>query len=315
MIGMKFLWKANRRGEPAARIPSHLVYSREGPFNMFRELIAITVAPALFAPLAAAADTKPTRKPFRAQAASTIVYGVSNGEEAVEIHNFSYEVTGDHVPGRPPEERLVLRKTVRTKEVVGDKGMEATVALEAWPLGAGLEQKPLYTITLDGVDVRVIPNALLVFARGTEEVDWWSVHKLGNGQRLFDTYVPVLDFSISREILTPRYIGLEVPPDDTPDARLKEPHVVGVLIYASAERVIREALIACDDPKRARLLRSYADVARTVSLTSHTIRISFTPSYPAEPVAVEALVPLAGDDLDLARAQLAPGLRLRAWRR
>jgi hypothetical protein len=30
-----------------------------------------------------------------------------------------------------------------------------------------------------------------VFARGVEEVSWWSIHKLGNGQRLFDTYVPV----------------------------------------------------------------------------------------------------------------------------
>jgi hypothetical protein len=281
---------------------------------MLRQLIAITGALASLAPLAAAADTQTARKPFRAQSSSTIVYSVSNGEETVEIHNVSYEVTGDHVPGRPPEERLVLRKTVRTKEVVGDKGMEATVALEAWPLGAGLEQKPLYSITLDGVDVRVIPTALLVVARGTEEVSWWSVHKLGNGQRLFDTYVPVLDFSISREILTPRYIGLEVPPDDTPDARLKEPHVVGVLIYASAERVLREALITCDDPKRAQLLRSYSDMERTVSLTSHTIRILFTPSYPAEPVAVEARIPIAGDDLNLARAQLAPGLRLRAWR-
>ena len=109
-----------------------------------------------------------------------------------------------------------------------------------------------------------------------------------------------------------------MPPDDAPDARLKEPHVVGVLIYASAERVIREALITCDDPKRARLLRSYWDVTHAVSLVERprrTIRISFTPSYPIEPTVVEALVPLAGDDLDLARAQLAPGMHLRAWQR
>ncbi|MGA2329143.1 MAG: hypothetical protein ABSH05_23015 [Bryobacteraceae bacterium] len=285
---------------------------------MFRELIAIAVAPALFVPLAAAADTKTARKPFRAQASSTILYGVANGEETVEIQNVAYEVAGDHIPGRPPEERLVLRTTTHTKEVLGDIGMQAAVTLEAWPFGLGLEQKPLYSITLDGVEVRVTSNALLVFERGTEEVSWWSIHKLGNGGHLFDTYVPLLEFSLSREILTPRYIGLEVPPDDTPDARLKEPHVVGVLIYASAERVIREALITCDDPQRARLLRSYADVERTVSLLEgpkHTIRISFTPSYPAEPTVVEALVPLAADDLDLARARLAPGMHLRAWQR
>ena len=279
---------------------------------MYRTLMAIIVVPAF---LAAAADTKNARKPFRAQSASTIVDTVANDEETVEIRNVAYQVTGDSIAGRPPDQRLVLRKTVHTKEAIGDKGIEATVALEAWPLGAALEQKPLYAISLEGVDVRVKDNGLLVFDRGTEEVDWWSVYKLGTGQRLFDTYVPVLDFSISRENLTPRYVGLEVPPDDTPDARLKEPHVVGVLIYASEERVIREALITCDEPKRAQLLRSYSDMTRTVSQASLTIRVSFTPNYPAKPATVEALIPIAGDNLDLARAQLAPGMHLRAWQR
>ena len=50
--------------------------------------------------------------------------------------------------------------------------------------------------------------------RGLEEVAWWSVYRLGTGQHLFDTYVPVVSFSISREIMELRYVGLEVPPDD-----------------------------------------------------------------------------------------------------
>ena len=32
---------------------------------------------------------------------------------------------------------------------------------------------------------------------------------------------------------------------------MKQPNVVGVLSYASEERVLREALLTCDDPKQA----------------------------------------------------------------
>ena len=48
-----------------------------------------------------------------------------------------------------------------------------------------------------------------------------------------------------------RYLGLDAPGDDTKDARFKEPHFVAVVGYASASKVIREAIITCDDPKQA----------------------------------------------------------------
>lgn len=277
------------------------------------------VAAALVAALGVPPAADAGRKPFQAQSTSTISHRVVNGEETVEITNVAYEVSGDHVPGRPPDERLVLRKTTRTKQVIGDIGMEARVTLEAWPLGVDLQQKPVYALAVDGVDSHVTDNALLVVERGTEEVSWWSAYKLGNGGHLFDTYVPMLEISISRETLTPRYIGLEVPPDDTPDARLKAPRVVAVLTYAAADRVIREALLTCDDPKRAKVLRSYADASRTVSLVEGpgrmAIRVRFVQSYPAAPAPVEALIPLTNDDLDLTRAQLPPGLHVSPWRR
>jgi hypothetical protein len=74
--------------------------------------------------------------------------------------------------------------------------------------------------------------------------------------------VPLVQFSIARGIQTLRYVLLEVPPDDTSDARLKDPHVVAVLTYAAAERVIREALTSSDDPKQAIRLRFYANARR-----------------------------------------------------
>ena len=253
---------------------------------------------------------------FAQQSSSTIAYSTKDGMETVEIRNFTYEVTGANVPGRPKDQRLVLRKTVASKQVLGDIGVEAKTTVEAWPLGADLKQKPIYAVTLEGVESRTVENALLVFDRGVEELEWWSVHKLGNGQHLFDTYVPLVKFSISREILTMRYVGLEVPPDDAADNRFKEPHVVAVLTYASEDKVIREALLTCDQPQQARLLRSYADESREVSASGgKTIKITFTQNYPSPPAPVTVSIPIVNDDLDLAHAQLPPKLHVVAWRR
>src|ERR1039458_7628986 len=214
------------------------------------------------------------RPPLHAQSASTIDFSsAADGSETVDIRNISHEVTGTQVPGRPPGERLLLRKTTHSKQVLGDIGLDATVTLEAWRLGEDPRQKPLYTLTVAGEDARTIDNALLAVSRGLEETEWWSVYKLGSGQHLFDTYVPLLSFSISRETVTTRYVGLEVPPDDTKDARLKQPNVVGVLIYASEDRLIREALGPGANPKQAQLRRSTPDPPGAVSWTKGALKL------------------------------------------
>jgi hypothetical protein len=92
-------------------------------------------------------------------------------------------------------------------------------------------------------------------------------------------------------------------------------NVVAVLIYASGEHVVREALITCDDPKVARLLRSYADASRSVAFAAGTIRLSISQNYPAPPKTVTVSVPIVRDDLDLARSQVPAGLHVHAWRR
>ena len=75
-----------------------------------------------------------------------------------------------------------------------------------------LKQKPLYSLKVEGVEPKPVGSELLSISRGLEEVQWWSVYKMASGQHLFDTYVPLVSFSISREIQTMRYAGLEVPP-------------------------------------------------------------------------------------------------------
>jgi hypothetical protein len=258
-------------------------------------------------------------RPFQAQSTSTVSASLAtDGAETVEIRNVSYELTSGSIPGRPPAERFLLRKTTHSKEVVGDIGEDASVTVDAWRFGDNPAGKPLYSLTATGTEIRTVDSALLVASRGTEEVDWWSVYKLGTGQHLFDSYVPLVSFSISRETVKTRYVGLEVPPDDTGDARLKQPNVVGVLTYAAEDRVIREALVTCDDPRQARQLRSFADETRTVSeeeKPARAVRIVFSQNYPSPPNPVEVVIPVLKDDLDLAHAQLPARVHVSAWRR
>lgn len=277
--------------------------------NCFRWKTVLLLAAAM---AAQAQIQKPPKKPLQSQSASTVSYSQEDDSEVVEITNINFELAGSGIPGRSADEHLILRKRTRTREVVGDIGLEAESTIEAWPLGSDLDRKPLYAVTVSGIEPTTKNNELLVVSRGLEEVEWWSVYKLGTGSHLLDTYVPLLQFPVRQE---QRYAGLEVPPDDTPDARLRAPNVVAVLTYASGERVIREALITCDDRNRAQLLRSYADANRTLTHGAGGLRIAISQNAATPRRLVTIDVPIAHDDLDLAHAQLPAGLHVTAWKR
>jgi hypothetical protein len=245
-----------------------------------------------------------------AQPVSSYKYTVKGDEKTVEITNVGYELINGS---------LVLRKTTKSKQVIGDIGMESSTTTEAWKLGTDLKQKPLYAVTVEGSESRTVEQEVFVVSRGLEEVEWWSIYRIANGAHLFDTYVPLVKFSTSREELKLRYVGLEVPEDNAKDKRFNDPHVVGVLSYASEAKVIREALITCDDPKLAQQLRSYADETRTLTQTggpkSQILRLAFSQSFPSPPATIAVVVPILGDDLDLAHATLPPRMHIAAWKR
>src|SRR5271165_1531474 len=189
--------------------------------------------------------------PLQSQASSSITATKNpDGSEVVEIRNVSYEVTGTAVPGLSGDERLLLRKTTHSKETLGDIGSDSTITLEAWRFGDDPRQRPIYAINISGSDGHTMDNAIFVASRGLEEVDWLSVYKLGTGQHLFDTYVPLVSFSISKAILTTRYVGLEVPADDT---------------------------------KQAAQMRSYADESRSVSEVESAAARPAPGAKPGEP--------------------------------
>jgi hypothetical protein len=250
------------------------------------------------------------KQPFQAKSESTLAYSITKeGQPSVEITNIAYEMTGEGIPGLPREQRLILRKTSHTTELVGDIGMEASTTVEAWPLGVEPKQKPLYMLTVSGVEPKTVNSELLVISRGLEEVQWWSVYTLGRGAHLFDTFVPLVQFSIGREFQELRYAGLEVPPDDAKDPRLRAPNVIAVLTYSSADHVLREVLITCEDRKLAQLLRSYADTTRKVMVdAAHNLTISMGPSHTVK-------IPVATNDLDVAHASGSPALHLTSWKR
>lgn len=291
-----------------------------------RILSAISV---VFATLVLASGPSPAAADSTgsAQATSSIVLGEQDGAKTVEITNVTFETTGTYVPGRTVDERLLLRETAHSHQVIDEKGLDATVTVEAWPLGTDVAAKPLYGVTLDGVGVTTEDSAVLVFDRGTEDVAWWSVYKVGTGEPLFDSHVPVLRFSLSREVQTVRYVGFEVPPDDATDERLREPHVVGMLAYASAERVIGRLLVTCDNTERAALLRSYWDTTRTLSVVydgdaaeqpPKLLLLDWRPTAPVAPGSPVpapdiASIPVAGDDLDPAHAQIPACIALAPW--
>jgi len=283
-------------------------------FQRWSALLAMGVAPVLVA-------EQPKRggasKPFQVKAQSSVAFNNKDGAETVEITNVTYEVAGPGIPGRAPDERLLVRRTIRTKQAMEEVGMEATSTVDVWPLGTDPRLKPIYSLTVSGSEAKIMAGELVVVSRGLEEVDWWSVHKLGTGEHLFDTYVAPLEFSITRDSRTMRYIGLEVPPDDTADARLKHPNVFAVLTYASGEGVIREALITCKTAKQAQMFRSFADATRNVTLleSPRAIRISISQNYPSAPATITMTVPIAKDDLDLTHVQAPTGVRIIAWKR
>lgn len=245
------------------------------------------------------------------QPTSSYRYTVQDGQKVVEITNVTYELTSS-------SHDLVLRTTTHLKQVLEDIGVEASTTVEAWKLGVDLKQKPLYAVTVAGTESRTVDGEVFVVSRGLEEVEWWSVYRLATGVHMFDTYLPLVKFSASRESVSNRYVGLQVPEDDIKDKRLKEPHVVAVVSYASEAKLIREALITCDDPKQAVLLRSLADTSRTLAGTgekSPSLRVSFSQNFPSPANTMAVVIPISGDDLDIAHAQLPPHLHVVAWKR
>jgi len=251
--------------------------------------------------------------PVAAQTASSYSYHADGGEKTVQITNVAYQVTQIYTPR---QQWLVLRTTTRSKATLGDKGWESKIKLEAWPVGADPGQKPLYALDMTGSEARLLGGELWQVMDGATDPDVpvWTVYRVANGQRLFQSFVAPLtmrvEISHKDQTFEDRYAGLYVPPDDAPDARLRDKHVVGVVAYASSAGLLREGLLSCDDPRRAADLRSYGDTGRflTFQQTPPAIQLRFQPGSVMR-------IPISPDEMDLRAAVNPPGCHLRVWPR
>jgi len=94
-------------------------------------------------------------------------------QKTIEVSNVAYEVTGNGIPGRPPDQQLVLRKTTRTKHVVDEIGEDASTTVAAWPLGTEFRQKPVYSVTVTNADqlAPTTPANVMATTESSNEVD------------------------------------------------------------------------------------------------------------------------------------------------
>lgn len=232
------------------------------------------------------------------------VFGVREKDGRLDgrMVNVSFQTMHVAMPGDPRPRRLLLRLEVTNADVFASRPGEGRVRLDAWPLD-GVEdvRKPaLYTIVAPGRAATLSEDGTLVVEHGGRR----GVHALASGQWLYDWESPPASYAGEGE--RRRTVALASVEEDMP------PRAIAVLTLATAQAVLKRVMIVADDPTRARLLRSSMSMIRPVPRFDDATRRTIDLSLPAGLMRI----PVVGDDLDLATAQVPQGLRLvelKAW--
>lgn len=246
---------------------------------------------------------------FRGQTFSALagesVFGVRDHDGRLDgrLVNVNFRVVMVPVAGDPRPRRLLLRLAVTDSDVFASGSAAGRVRLDAWPLdGAEDVRKPaLYTVVAAGRAASVEDDGTLVVEHGSRR----SVYALASGAWLYDTDSAVSSFALEGE--RRRVIAVSTAEDDMPAGS------VAVLTYATNQAVLKRVLVTASDPARARLLRSSVALTRAVARVEDATRRTLDLPLPAGIVRI----PMTGDDLDLAKAQLPVGLglaELKPWR-
>ncbi len=226
------------------------------------------------------------------------VFGVRDQDGRLDgrMVNVSFQTMHVAMPGDPRPRRLLLRLEVTNADVFASRPGEGRVRLDAWPLDAveDVRNAPLYTIVAPGRAATIADDGTVVVEYGVRR----SVYALAGGQWLYDWESPPASFTGEGE--RRRIVALASVEEDMP-AR-----TIAVLTLATAQAALKRVLIVADDPTRARLLRSSVSMIRPVPRLDDATRRTIDLSLPAGLMRI----PVAGDDLDLAKAQVPAGLAL-----
>ena len=232
------------------------------------------------------------------------VFGVREKDGRLDgrMVNVGFQTLHVAMPGDPRPRRLLLRLEVTNADVFASRPGEGRVRLDAWPLDGveDVKRPALYTIVAPGRAASLGEDGTLVVEHGSRR----SVYALASGQWLYDwESVPA---SYAGEGDRRRFVALAAVEEDMP------PRSIAVLTLATNQAVLKRVMIVADDPTRARLLRSSVGMIRPVPRFDDATRRTIDLSLPAGLLRI----PVTGDDLDLANAQVPQGLRLlelKAW--
>lgn len=232
------------------------------------------------------------------------VFGVREKDGRLDgrMVNVSFQTMHVAVPGDPRPRRLLLRLEVTNADVFASRPGEGRVRLDAWPLDGveDVRRPALYTIIAPGRAATVAEDGVLVVEHGSRR----SVYALATGLWLYDWETPPASYAGDGD--RRRFVALAAVEEDMP------PRSIAVLTLATNQAVLKRLLIVADDPTRARLLRSSVGMIRPVPRFDDATRRTIDLSLPAGLMRI----PVLGDDLDLANAQVPQGLRLlelKAW--
>lgn len=232
------------------------------------------------------------------------VFGVREKDGRLDgrMVNVSFQTMHVAIPGDPRPRRMLLRLEVTNADVFASRPGEGRVRLDIWPLDGveDVRRPALYTVVAPGRSATVADDATLVVDHGGRR----SVYALASGQWLYDWEAPPVSFGAEGE--RRRTVALAAVEEDMP-ARS-----IAVLTLATAQNVLKRVMIVADDPTRARLLRSSIGMIRPVPRFEDATRRTIDLSLPAGLMRI----PVVGDDLDIAAAQIPQGLRvveLKAW--
>lgn len=217
--------------------------------------------------------------------------------------NVNFQTAHVLMPGDPRPRRLLLRLEVTNADVFASRPGEGRIRLDAWPLDAATDLKnpALYTIVAPGRSAIVADDSTLVVDHGSRR----SVYALSSGAWLYDADTAPAAFAAEGE--RRRVVALSAVEEDMPS------RTVAVLTYATGQMTLKRVMLTADDPTRARMLRSSMTMIRPVARMDDASRRMIDLSLPAGMVRI----PVNGDDLDLAKAQVPPGLglvELKPWR-
>jgi hypothetical protein len=262
----------------------------------FAGFVLLATSPLLMAGLAAGYWARHAEL-FNALAGES-VFGLRSldGRMQGRMVNVNFHTAQILMPGDPRPRRVLLRLDIINTDVFSSGRAEGMVRLDAWPLDApeDLRKPPLYTIVAGGRAATIEEDGTLVVERSGRR----SVYSLADGGWMYDTDTAVAAFTLDGE--RRRVVALSGMEDDMPAS------TVAVLTYASAQGVLKRVLITAQDPTRARLLRSSVPLIRPVARMEDAAKRTIDLPLAAGMVRI----PVAGDSLDLATAQVPVGLAL-----